>query len=89
MGGLPLLENTLTKPTGSEMNTKIQIQLLKYRLARLEEAIETINCCDAEFCINEMEEALKKLKDFNEKEFQKLLQEREEWLDGVEEYRSN
>ena len=86
------------------MNTKIQIKLLKYRLARLEEAIETTNCCDAEFCINEMEEALKKLKafnenemeealkklkSFNEKEFQKLLQEREEWLDGVEEYRSN
>ena len=71
------------------MNTQTQIQLLKYRLARLEEAIETINCCDAEFCIKEMETALEKLKAFNEKEFQKLLQEREEWLDAVEEYRSN
>ena len=66
-----------------------QIQLLKYRLARLEEAIDRNDCCDAEFCITEMEIALEKLKALNEKEFQTMLQEREEWLDFLEEQRSN
>jgi hypothetical protein len=67
LDGDPLLENTLTKPTGSEMNTQIQLKLLKYRLARLEEAIDGNDFCDAEFCIKEMEIALEKLKSITEK----------------------